>query len=97
MDVEKDIPIGTICIGFSARGAHRFFHFSLVEIKNIIYPLTYVLGNIGIQLEEQIANAPSVKGKIVVLQQFLIGRLLLHKEDAVFEYCIDKIESSKAK
>jgi hypothetical protein len=97
LDVDEDVATGTICIEFSARGAYRFFHFSLEEIKNKIYPLNDVLGNIGRQLEEQIANTESVEEKIFVLQQFLIKQLLLYNEDPVFEYCIDKIQSSKGK
>src|SRR5450432_1678442 len=94
LDVDEDVATGTICIEFSARGAYRFFHFSLDEIKNKIYPLNDVLGKISIQLEEQIANTESVKGKIFALQQFLLKQLTLHKEDPIFDYCVEKIQST---
>jgi AraC-like DNA-binding protein len=97
LDVEEDVATGTICVEFSPRGAYRFFHFSLDEIKNKIYPLNDVLGKISNQLEEQIANTESVKGKIFVLQQFLLKQLSLHKEDSIFEYCVEKIQSTQGK
>ena len=84
LDVDEDVATGTICIEFSARGAYRFFHFSLDEIKNKIYPLNDVLGKISKQLEEQITNTESVERKIFVLQQFLLKQLSLHKEDPIF-------------
>jgi len=97
LDVDEDVATGTICIEFSAQGAYRFFHFSLDEIKNKIYPLNDVLGKISKQLEEQIANTESVEGKIFLLQQFLLKQFSLIKEDPVFEYCIDKIQLSKGR
>lgn len=97
LDVDEDVATGTIGVEFSPHGAYRFFHLSFDEIKNKIYPLNDILGRISNQLEEQIANTESVKGKIFVLQQFLLKQLTLHKEDSVFEYCINKIQSSKGK
>ena len=90
LDVEEDVATGTMCVEFSPQGAYRFFHFSFDEIKNKIYPLNDVLGKISKQLEEQIANIESVKGKIFALQQFLLKQLSLHKEDSIFDYLCRK-------
>ena len=97
LDVDEDVATGTIGVEFSPHGAYRFFHFSFDEIKNKIYPLNDILGNIGTQLEEQIANTGPVERKIFLLQQFLLKQLSLHKEDSIFEYCVEKIQSSKGK
>src|ERR1700730_10610028 len=97
LDVDEDVATGTIGVEFSPHGAYRFFHFSFDEIKNKIYPLNDILGNTSKRLEEQIANTESAERKIFVLQQFLLKQLSLHKEDSVFEYCVEKILSTKGK
>lgn len=97
LDIEKDKVTGTLGVEFSPLGAYRFFHLPLKEIKNQIHPLTDILGNKARQLEEYIANAESVEGKIGLLQQFLLKQFFHHQEDAIFEYCIEKIITSKGK
>lgn len=97
LDTEKDIETGTIGIEFNPQGVYRFFHFNLNEIKNKIYSLEDILGNIGKQLIKQIANANSVQQKIFFIQKFLLDQLSIQQEDLIFEYCIEKIKSSKGK
>lgn len=97
LDVDEDAVTETIGIEFSPQGAYRFFHFTLNDIQNQIYPLSDVLGNIGKQLTEQINNTISRQQKINLLQQFLLKQLSLHNEDLIFEYCIKKITASKGK
>ncbi len=97
VDVEKDVATGTIVVEFNPQGAYRFFHLSLTEIKNQIHPLTDILGTIAKQLQEQISNVESVDGKVSLLQQFLLKQFSLQAEDNIFEYCIEKITSSKGK
>ena len=95
LDVDKDVATETIGIEFSPRGAYRFFHFTFNDIQNKIYSLSDVLGSAGKQLTEQIANITSVQQKILLVQKFLLHQLALHNEDLIFEYCVQKIESSK--
>ena len=97
LDVDKDVATETIGIEFSPQGAYRFFHFTLNDIQNQIYSLSDVLGNTGKRLIEQINNTTSVQQKINVLQQFLLKQLSLHREDLIFEYCIEKITASKGR
>ena len=97
LDVDKDVATKTIGIEFSPRGAYRFFHFILNDIQNQIYSLNDALGNIGKQLIEQINNTIPVQQKIVLLQQFLLKQLSLQHEDLIFEYCIERITSSKGR
>ncbi len=97
LDVDEDVATGTLGIEFRPQGAYRFFHLPLKEIKNQIPPLTDILGNKARQLEEHIANAESVESKILLLQQFLLNQFFHHQEDAIFEYCVEKIISSKGK
>ena len=42
-------------------------------------------------------NTISVEQKLVVIQQFLFNQLSLNDEDLIFEYCVEKIQSSKGK
>ena len=97
LDVDEDLATETIGIEFNPQGAYRFFHFMLHDIQNRIYSLADVLGNVGKELIEGINNTTPAQQKIVVLQQFLVKQLSLHKEDLVFEYCIEKITSSKGR
>ena len=97
LDVEEDTTTETIGIEFSPVGAYRFFHFSLNTIQNQILSITDLLGTIGKRLVEQINNATSSNQKIDLLQQFLITRLSLNQEDQIFDYCIDKITTSKGR
>ena len=94
LNVDKDVPTETIGIEFSPQGAYRFFHFTLNDIQNQIYSLSDVLGNTGKGLIEQINNTTSLEQKINVLEQFLLAQLSLHREDLIFEYCIEKITAS---
>ena len=97
LDVEKDVATQTIGIEFSPQGVYRFFHFTLHDIQNQIYPLSDLLGNTGKRLVEQINNTTSAQQKIIVLQQFLLKQLSLRDEDLIFEYCVQRILSSKGK
>lgn len=95
LDVDEDIATQTIGIEFNPKGAYRFFHFTLNEIQNQIYSLSDVLGNAGKQLTERLNNAITVQQKLFLIQQFLLKKLFLQQEDQVFDYCIEKIISSK--
>lgn len=97
LDVDEDVATETIGIEFSPRGAYRFFHFTLNDIQNQIYSLSDLLGNIGKRLKEQINNTTSAQQKTVLLQEFLLKQLSLKNEDLIFEYCVEKIISSKGK
>lgn len=97
LDVDEDVATGTIVVEFSPQGAYRFFDVQLNDIANKIYPLTDILGTVAKQLEEQISNVESIPGKVVLLQRFLLKQFLLQQEDAIFEYCVAKITSSKGR
>ena len=95
LDVDENTFTETIGIEFNPQGAYRFFHFNLNEVQNQIYSLSDVLGSAGKQLTEQIAHTTSVQEKILLVQKFLLHQLALHNADLIFEYCVQKIESSK--
>lgn len=97
LDTEQDITTETIGIEFNPKGVYRFFHFNLKQIRNQILSLEDLLGTTGKQLTEKIANAITVQQKLSFIQQFLLNQLSLHDEDLVFEYCVEKINSSKGK
>lgn len=97
LDADKDIATETIGIEFNPQGVYRFFHFNLNEIKNKIYSLEDLLGKAGKALAEQIANTISLRQKLFSIQQFLLYQLSLRDEDLIFEYCVEKIQSSKGK
>jgi len=95
LDAEADTHTETIGIEFNPQGVYRFFHFNLNEIQNRICSLSDLADNKGKQLTQQIADAASAQQKIILIQQFLTRQLLLHDEDCIFEYCVEKILASK--
>ncbi len=97
VDSENDSPAGTIGIEFNQIGSYRFFHLRQVDIKNKIHPLIDILGTTAKRLEEQISNAESIRDKVFLLQQFLLKLLAIKDEDAIFDYCVRKINLSKGK
>ena len=54
-------------------------------------------GVAGKQLEEVIANAISLPQKVEALQQYLMKQLMRSSDDLIFEFCVEKIMSSKGK
>lgn len=95
LGAEEDTYTETIGIEFNPQGAYRFFHFNLNEIQNQICPLSDLIGSKGKQLTRQIADTASPQQKIILIQQFLVRQLLLHDEDLIFEYCVEKIQVSR--
>ncbi len=97
VESENVSQAGTIGVEFSPFGAYRFFHLPQSEIKNQIHPLTDILGNIAKQLEEEMSNTESIDGKVFLLQQFLL-KLFSHQDaDYIFDYCVQKLQSTKGK
>ncbi|MFT3934985.1 MAG: helix-turn-helix domain-containing protein [Chitinophagaceae bacterium] len=95
LDMEQDCITETIGIEFNPQFVYRFFHFNLHEIQNGIYSLSDIMSGAGRQLTESIANANSTRQKIAMVQQFLLRQLMQQPEDAVFEYCVQQIQSTK--
>lgn len=97
LDVEKDINTKTIGVEFSPFGAYRFFRINLNSLQNKIYSLDDVLDKPGKLLIEQINNTETIDQKIIVLQQFLLRQLAQQKKDLIFEYCVERITTSRGK
>ncbi|KAA2239393.1 AraC family transcriptional regulator [Chitinophaga agrisoli] len=94
IDLEEDAPSGNIGIEFSPVGAYRFFQLPQSAIKNRIFLLEDVLGKTARDVQERIANHPSIPQKLQIVQQYLISMLRLSQADAVIDYCIDCIKKS---
>jgi len=95
LDADKDVATETIGIEFNPKGAYRFFSLSFNDIQNRIYSLSDIFGNAAKQLTEQINNTISLQQKIDLIQNFLLKQLSLHNEDSIFDYCIEKILTSR--
>ena len=94
---ELGANTGTIGIEFNSTGAYRFFSLKFGDVSNKIVPLSDIAGKIAGELQEQISNAETIESKLVLLQHFLLKKLLLQKEDSIFEYCVEKIMLTKGK
>jgi AraC-like DNA-binding protein len=95
IDTLHDGPIGIIGIDFKPLGAYRFFHWNLKEIRNDLHPIPDLLGKIGRELVTNISEREFVAHKIRLLQDFLLKLFQSTPADAIFEYCVRKIEQSK--
>ncbi|PWT96762.1 MAG: hypothetical protein C5B52_15055 [Bacteroidetes bacterium] len=95
LDVQKDISTETLGIEFSPQGAYRFFHFTLNDIQNQIYSLSDIFGITGRALIEQMNQASTLVEKIKLIESYLLNQLSFAEEDLIFEYCIERITSSK--
>jgi hypothetical protein len=97
LNTNTTAACGAIGIELNPVGAYRFFPFPLNEIRNKIFPLSEVLGNIINRLEDRISNAITIPEKIAELQQFLIQQLHTNEADLIFEFCVEQIEKTKGK
>jgi len=95
MDIAANESSGTICAEFSPGGAYRFFRLPLSDIKNGFFSLTEILGRMAKQLQEEMANAETTDKKACLFQQFLLKQFLQYTDDTIFQYCVEKITSSK--
>ncbi len=95
VDAQFDTCFATIGVEFSPLGAYRFFKLKLSELRNKIYPLTNLLGNVAYTLEQQLKEADRTTEKINIVQRFLIGLYTLTGQDLIFDYCVSNIVYSK--
>ncbi|MFN4248392.1 MAG: DUF6597 domain-containing transcriptional factor [Flavipsychrobacter sp.] len=94
VDVEHDAPSGTIGIEFMPLGAYRFFGLNHKDIRNTIYNFEDIFGKVAAELEERIADSNDVLGKVRLLQQFLIQQLNRSDEDAIIDYCLNRVHNT---
>jgi AraC-like DNA-binding protein len=94
VDAQFDRPLGVIGVDFTARGAYRFFQWRLKEISNRLYLLADILGKTVKHIEERIIDTKSIGEKLQIVQHFLFDLFTKKEGDEVFEYCIQKIQST---
>jgi AraC-like DNA-binding protein len=97
VDIVNNEPAGNITVEFSPAGAYRFFNLKLGEVKNQIYNCSDISHKLITELEDKIAHAPTLPGKVKIVQQFLITQLHRSPDDPIFDFCIRKIIGSKGR
>lgn len=95
VEIEKNEPAGNITVEFSPLGAYRFLNLKWSDLKNTISDFSDISGNVALQLEEKLMNAPTIPAKLQVLQQFLVTLFRNSSGDPVFDFCVRKIIDSK--
>ena len=95
VDAQDTGALGVLGVDFTPQGAYRFFRWKLKEIKNELNSLSDILGNEVRDVEERIADAVNIEGKVRILQQYLFDLFIQKSGDQVFEYCIQKIKESR--
>lgn len=95
VDAETNGPTGTIGIEINATGAYRFFHFNLGGIRNDLYYLTDIVGNVAGEIEQRLMGVSRVEDKVNLLQEFLFSLFIRQPEDQLFDYCVRKIEGAQ--
>ncbi len=93
VDVVSDAPSGVIGVEFSPRGAYRFLKMQHSELRNRVLLLDDVWGKLARELEEKIGNVSAPDSKMELLQRLLAG-MLREDDDTVFDYCIERINST---
>lgn len=95
LDPYKDTQTGTIIIEFNPLGAYRFFHLPFAELKNQILGLSDLIGSRAEVIRRQLAETENVFQKLQVLENFLIQQLDKKSSDNIYDYCINRIQSSR--
>lgn len=94
-DLSLSGKTGIILIVFRPHGVKPFFSFPLVELLNENLSLQELLNNETIELEDKLLNAPNNKQRIVLLENFLIKRLIHKNEFERVDRAIKTIEYAK--
>jgi AraC-like DNA-binding protein len=97
VDIESDEPAENITVEFSPIGAYRFFRLNWAELKNQIFNLSDIRTVATLRLEAVIANAESFQQKLALIIQFLLQTFRESEPDQIFDYCVEKISSSKGR
>jgi AraC-like DNA-binding protein len=95
LDPQDDVQTATIVIELNPLGAYRLFHLSYIDIKNQIVNLADLIGNRAAVLQSQLSGANTLNQKLQILQAFLIKQLDKTVPDPIYDYCINRIASSK--
>jgi AraC-like DNA-binding protein len=95
LDPKEDAQTGTIVIEFNPLGAYRFFHFSYAQVKNQIVGLSDLLGKRADTLQSRLAEAATPDLKLRILQDFLVRQMEKAAPDPIYDFCINRISSSK--
>lgn len=91
LDPLHDIATDTIVIEFNPLGAYRFFRISYSEAKNQIPLLEDLAGKEIRPLQQQLADAETLNGKLDLLQRYLIHCLQHSSPDLIYDHCIQRI------
>jgi len=95
LDPQEDADTGTIIVEFNPLGAYRLFKISLDEVSNQIVDMTALVGTTVKKIQSQLTDAATPELKLQLLQNFLLKQLETATPDAIFDYCVDRISSSK--
>lgn len=97
VDYASDQPAGNITVEFSPLGTYRFFSFRWKEISNGICDYTDIANKTARELEERLVNAGSLPARVAMVQQFLLQQFSGGNEDAVFDYCVERIMATQGR
>jgi AraC-like DNA-binding protein len=95
VDAQSESALGVIGVDFTPKGAYRFFQWRLKESSNDLQLLADVLGNPVKRIEEKMAGTENIDEKLLIVQEFLFHLFTQKESDLVFEYCIEKIHTTK--
>jgi len=95
LNPQQDVSTGTIIIEFNPLGTYRLFRLPYAEVKNQIVDLTDLAGKYAKELQVQLADADTVRQKLLILQNFLINRLETTTGDQIYDHCINRINATK--
>jgi AraC-like DNA-binding protein len=62
-------------VSFKPGGAYPFFKLPLAELHNQVLPLDVIWGNVAAEIRERLYEAPTLRARFALLEQFLRARL----------------------
>jgi len=71
--VDSDGPFGVLTVEFHPGAAYRFFGIPLGEMTNRVEPLADVLGTVGRELQDRLADEATPTGRVRLVQHFLLS------------------------
>lgn len=95
LNPQEDAATSTIVVELNQLGVYRLFRLPFAEIKNQIIDLSDLVGRHATAVQRRLAEVDKLEDKVRILELFLIERLEVAVPDPIYDYCINRIASTK--
>lgn len=91
VDVRMRKGAGCLAVCFLPGMAHYFFKPKMQELSDVVVPLSHLWPGMVAELEDRLAMAATNQARVAMLQQYLLQKLVIEKEDRQVTYCLNQI------